>query len=104
MPGPWKSAGRYSGAGVELVIAILLVGAAGYELDQHFWGGRGWGLLGGLVLGFAVGLRNLLRSAERMQKDLEREDAASPGTKRWTVDENWVHPPPEDPDEPPKKP
>jgi hypothetical protein len=33
-----------------------------------------------------------------MQRDLEREDAANPGTKRWTVDEKWVHPPPEDED------
>ena len=98
MAGPWKSAGRYSGAGVELVVAIVAVGGAGYWLDARFWGGRGWGLIGGVVLGFAAGLRNLMRRAQGMQRDLEREDAANPGTKRWTVDEKWVHPPPEDED------
>ena len=101
MAGPWKSAGRYSGAGVELLVAIMVIGGVGYWLDGRFWGGHGWGLIGGVVLGFAAGLRNLLRSAEGMQKDLEREDAENPGGKRWKVDENWIHPPPEDEDKKP---
>jgi F0F1-type ATP synthase assembly protein I len=101
MAGPWKSAGRYSGAGVELLVAILVIGGVGYWLDGRFWGGHGWGLIGGVVLGFAAGLRNLLRNAEGMQKDLEREDAENPGRKRWKVDENWIHPPPEDEDKKP---
>ncbi len=101
MARPWKSAGRYSGAGVELLVAILVIGGAGYWLDGRFWGAHGWGLMGGVVLGFAAGLRNLLRSAQGMQRDLEREDAANSGVKRWTVDEKWVHPPPEDGDEKP---
>jgi F0F1-type ATP synthase assembly protein I len=99
MVGPWKSASRYSGAGIELLVAIFFTAGVGYWLDRHFWGGHGWGLMGGLVLGFTVGLRNLLRSARGMQRDLEHEDAENRGAKPWTVDENWVHPPPEDSDE-----
>jgi F0F1-type ATP synthase assembly protein I len=101
MAGPWKSAGRYSGAGVELLVAILVIGGIGYWLDGRFWGGHAWGLIGGVVLGFAAGLRNLLRNAEGMQKDLEREDAQNPGGKRWKVDEKWIHPQPEDEDKKP---
>jgi putative F0F1-ATPase subunit (Ca2+/Mg2+ transporter) len=95
--GPWKSAGRYSGAGFELLVAVLITAGLGYWLDKRFWGGHGWGVMGGLVLGFAAGLRNLLRSAQGMQRDLEREDARlPPGSPRWKVDENWLHEPPDD--------
>ena len=97
MTAPWRSAGRYSGAGVELLVAVLLTAGLGYWLDRRFWGGHGWGLMAGLLLGLAAGTRNLLRSAQRVQADLEREDAEHPGAKPWKVDENWVHEPPKSP-------
>jgi hypothetical protein len=96
MAGPWKAAGSYGGAGVELVVAVVLTAGVGHWLDGRYWGGHEWGLVGGAVLGFAAGLRNLIRSAEKMQRDIEREDAEVPPGKRWTVDEDWVHKAPED--------
>jgi hypothetical protein len=95
MAGSWKPAGRYSGAGIELVAAVLIVGGVGYGLDLRFWGGHGWGLIVGVVLGLAAGVRNLMRSAQAVERDLEREDAQSGGQRRWNVDESWLHKPDE---------
>jgi len=96
MARPWKAAGSYSGAGIELVVAVLVTAGIGHWLDGRYWGGRGWGLMGGALLGFAAGMRNLLRSARKMEKDIEREDAENPQVKRWTVDDSWVHKEPEE--------
>jgi F0F1-type ATP synthase assembly protein I len=78
-----------------MLVAVLLTAGLGYWLDRRFWGGHGWGLMAGLLLGLAAGTRNLLRSAKRVQADLEREDEHL-GAKRWKVDENWLNKPPED--------
>jgi hypothetical protein len=91
MARPWKEIGRYGSAGIELVLTILLVAWLGYWLDGRYWGDRGWGTIGGLVLGMAVGFRNLFRTAFRMQKDIERAEAKDPEARHWTVDETWLH-------------
>ena|ERR1700690_1259574 len=88
---PWKELGRYGGVGIELVLAILILGGAGHWLDGRYWGGRSWGMAIGFVLGVAVGVRNLVRAATRMQRDIERAEAQNPEASRWTVDESWLH-------------
>jgi len=45
----------------------------------------------GGVFGAAVGVRNLVRAASRMQKDIEAAEAKDPEGSRWTVDESWLH-------------
>lgn len=58
---------RMAGVGFEFVAAILLLGAAGWALD--WWlGSSPWGLILGLVLGFAVGLWQLIRVGMRSFK------------------------------------
>jgi hypothetical protein len=100
---PWKELGRYGGIGIELVLAILILGALGHWLDQRYWRGHDWGMTVGFLLGLAVGVRNLVRAAQRMQRDIEQAEANDPLAGRWTVDESWVHP--DEPGEgPPKSP
>jgi len=88
---PWKELGRYGSAGIELVLTILILAWVGHWLDDRYWGGRGWGLGAGFLLGVAVSFRNLLRTASRMQKDIEQAEARDPEGSRWTVDEGWLH-------------
>jgi Putative F0F1-ATPase subunit Ca2+/Mg2+ transporter len=73
------------------VLAILILGELGHWLDERYWGGRSWGMAVGFVFGVAVGARNLIRAASRMQKDVERAEARDPEASRWTVDESWLH-------------
>jgi ATP synthase protein I len=87
----WRNLGRYGAVGIELVVTILVVAWLGQWLDTHYWGGRGWGTAGGFVLGVVVGFRNLVRTAARMQRDIERAEARDPDASRWTVDESWIH-------------
>jgi hypothetical protein len=89
--GAWKELGRYGAVGVELVLTILLLGWLGRWLDTRYWGDHGWGMGAGFLLGVAVAVRNLIRTAARMQKDVERAEAEDPQAGRWTVDEAWVH-------------
>ncbi len=93
MTKPWKDLGRYGGVGIELVLAILILGGVGHWLDGRYWGGRSWGMGIGFVLGVAVGVRNLVRVAKGMQRDIERAEAQDPEANRWTVDESWLHKP-----------
>jgi hypothetical protein len=94
MAKPWKEVGRYGSVGLEFVITILLVGALGQWLDGRYWGGRGWGVAAGFVLGVAVAFRNLVRTASQMQADIERAEARDPDAGRWRVEEGWLHEPP----------
>jgi hypothetical protein len=90
---PWKELGRYGGVGIELVLTILLLGWLGRWLDERYWGGRGWGMSVGFLLGVAVAVRNLIRTARQMQRDIERAEAEDPEAGRFTVDEGWLHKP-----------
>lgn len=91
MARPWNDLGRYGGVGIEIVVAILLLAGIGHWLDGRYWGGRDWGMTAGFLLGVAVGVRNLVRIAHRMQTDIERAEARDPQAKNWTVDESWLH-------------
>jgi hypothetical protein len=91
----WKELGRYGGVGIELVLAILILGGIGHWLDVRFGKTRDWGMTIGFFLGIAVGVRNLVRVATHMQRDIEKAEAQDPEASRWTVDESWVHGPQE---------
>jgi hypothetical protein len=90
MASPWKDIGRYGSVGIEFVLTILLLSGLGYWLDSRYWGGHGWGLGAGFVLGVAVAFRNLVRTASQMQRDIERAEAKDPEAHRWTVDSSWI--------------
>jgi hypothetical protein len=91
MAGPWKEMGRYGSVGIELVLTILIVSWIGHWLDDRYWGGHGWGLVGGFVLGATMGFRNLIRTAGQMQRDIERAESRDPQAGRWNVDPGWLH-------------
>jgi hypothetical protein len=88
---PYKEMARYGGVGIDLVLAILILGAFGHWLDRKYFVGHDYGMLGGGLLGVAVGVRSLVRAAQRMQRDIEIAEARDPAGSRWTVDETWVH-------------
>jgi Putative F0F1-ATPase subunit Ca2+/Mg2+ transporter len=91
MAKPYKEMGRYGGVGIDLVLAILLLGALGHWLDGKYFAGHDYAMLAGGLLGVAVGVRSLVRAAKRMQHDIEVAEAKDPEGSRWTVDETWVH-------------
>jgi Putative F0F1-ATPase subunit Ca2+/Mg2+ transporter len=93
MTKPWKELGRYGGVGIELVLAILILAGLGHWLDERYGHGQIWGMSIGFIFGVAVGVRNLVRTAGRMQGDIERAEAQDPEAGRWKVDDGWVHKP-----------
>jgi Putative F0F1-ATPase subunit Ca2+/Mg2+ transporter len=90
---PWNELGRYGGVGIDLVLAILILGGIGHWLDQRYWPGHDTGMMVGGLLGVGVGIRNLVVAARRMQRDIERAEASDPEAGKWTVDEGWLHKP-----------
>jgi ATP synthase protein I len=59
-----NSAGPAAAASYTLIGAVVLLGAVGYGLDA--WLGTGpWCLLGGLLLGIAVGFYELVKATIR---------------------------------------
>lgn len=58
--GQWQ---QLSGAGVEFALAIGLFALAGYGIDRWL-DTSPWGLIGGVGIGFAVGLFLLIRVAK----------------------------------------
>jgi hypothetical protein len=101
MAKPYNEMARYGGVGIDLVLAILLLGAAGHWLDGRYFVGHDYAMLTGGFLGVAVGVRSLVRAARRMQRDIEAAEAKDPEGSRWTVDETWVHKEPDDRHDPP---
>lgn len=53
----------------DLVAAVLVGGVFGYFLDRWL-GTTPWLLLGFLLLGFYAGVRNTMRTYQRMQADI----------------------------------
>ena len=56
---------RLAGLGVEFIAAVGLFGLAGYWLDRKF-GTKPWLLIAGIGIGFAAGLYQMVRAANRM--------------------------------------
>ncbi len=63
--------------GIELVVGVLFGGFVGWALDGYL-GTRPWLLVLFLVLGFAAGMLNLIRTAKRMQAEAEALQRAAP--------------------------
>lgn len=58
---------RMAGVGIEFIVAIALFAGIGYAIDR--WRGTGpWGVLIGLGVGFAVGMRAMIRAARKSFK------------------------------------
>ncbi len=62
----------------ELVAAILVGGFIGYVLDQLL-GTTPWLFLLFFVLGFAAGIKSVLRTFNRMQEEIKRETGGNIG-------------------------
>ncbi|MEA2708439.1 MAG: synthase protein [Phycisphaerales bacterium] len=59
---------RMAGVGIEFVVAIALFVGIGYAIDR--WRGSSpWGILIGAGIGFAVGLRSMIRVAMKSFKE-----------------------------------
>jgi ATP synthase protein I len=61
----------------EFVAAIVVGGGLGYGIDEvaHT---RPWAMLVLLILGFAAGVRNVLRASAEMNARVEADEAATP--------------------------
>lgn len=58
---------RMTGVGIEFVVAIALFAGVGYAIDR--WRDTSpWGVLIGLGVGFAVGMRAMIRAAKKSFK------------------------------------
>jgi ATP synthase protein I len=62
--------GQATKISVELVVGIAVGGFIGKVLDSQF-GTAPWGLIVFLMLGFAAGLSNIVRTARRLQAEAE---------------------------------
>jgi ATP synthase protein I len=75
-----KALGQGWRIAIELVAAAALCGAVGWLIDLWL-GSRPWATIVLLVLGFVAGIRNAIRTANRMEADyLSREAGKRGGT------------------------
>lgn len=65
---------------VELVAGVLFGGIVGWALDRYL-GSAPWLLILFLVLGFAAGMMNVVRTAKRMQAGAEPLQRAAPSVE-----------------------
>ena len=64
---------RHSGVGLELAGATAGLAFVGYWIDGRF-GTQPWGILGGVVIGLAGGLYNLVRESLLASREAKAED------------------------------
>jgi F0F1-type ATP synthase assembly protein I len=76
-----KSFGRYGAIGFELLLSIAVGYYLGAWLDRKL--GTKWIALAGFILGCYAGFRALFRTAKRMTKDIERDEALERGEDPW---------------------
>jgi F0F1-type ATP synthase assembly protein I len=60
--------GRYLGIGLEIAVGVLLGYFVGAWLDRRY-GWKGYGTLGGVMIGIAAGMYLLIKDAIRINKD-----------------------------------
>ncbi|HVG02871.1 MAG TPA: AtpZ/AtpI family protein [Nitrospira sp.] len=53
--------------GTELLAALIVGGGLGWVIDTYLLDSNPWGMVTGLALGAAAGVRNAYRSAQRWQ-------------------------------------
>lgn len=63
---------------IELVVAVGLCGGIGWLIDLWL-GSRPWATIAMIVLGFVAGIRNAIRSADRMEAAYLRRQAEKRG-------------------------
>lgn len=63
---------------IELVVAVVFCGVVGYLIDVWL-GIRPWAMIGGVVLGFIVGVRMAMKTANEMEADYLRREAEKRG-------------------------
>lgn len=76
-----KSFGRYGAVGFELLLSIAVGYYLGRWLDGKF--GTHWIAFVGFLLGCYAGFRSLFRTAQQMQRDIEREEKLERGEDPW---------------------
>jgi len=54
--------------GTELLASLVVGGGLGWAADTYLFGSDPWGLVGGLILGAAAGIRNAMRAAKNWPK------------------------------------
>lgn len=63
---------------IDLMVGVGVGGGLGWVLDRQIPGMRPWGLVVGLLVGFAAGMMNVIRTARQMQKQAEPMQRAAP--------------------------
>ena len=61
---------------VELVVGVCFGGVVGWSLDRYFETSGPWFLIVFVLLGFAAGMLNVIRMAQRLQAQVEAEQQA----------------------------
>lgn len=64
----------------ELVVGVGVGGFIGWMLDQQF-GSAPWLMILFVILGFAAGLLNVIRAAQKAQKELEPLQRSAPAVR-----------------------
>lgn len=54
--------------GTELLASLAVGGGLGWAADAYLFGSGPWGLVIGLVVGVAAGIRNVMRAAQNWPK------------------------------------
>ncbi len=67
---------RYSAAGIEMALSVLLGYGAGWWVDGKL-DSDPWGMIIGICFGFAAGVRSLMQAAKRIERASEAEDRAA---------------------------
>ena len=81
-----KSYGRYGSVGFELLASIAVGYYIGHWLDGKY--GWRWGGIIGFVIGCYAGFSALFRTAKKMQRDIENDEALARGEDPWAPKEN----------------
>ncbi len=97
-PGDHRARGNALGQAykilIELVVGVAVGAGLGWALDKQL-GTQPWLMLVLLIVGFAAGMLNVVRTARRMQAEAEPMQRASPPAPRQAGDD------PDDEDDPP---
>ena len=72
---------------VELVVGVVFGGLLGWGLDRFFETSGPWFLIVFLMLGFAAGMLNVIRTAQRMQAAAEPLQKSAPSVKDDELDD-----------------
>lgn len=63
---------------VELVVGVVFGGLVGWALDRYLGTSGPWFLMVFLILGFAAGMLNVIRTARQMQAKSEKLQSSAP--------------------------